>query len=155
MTLTMSEAGRAVNFSVSGVPVQQGNHRRNQAGALYESSKGHKAWRDSVICQAISARRGFVFDGPVRATLDFRFPHLKSHYRTNQGHLYLPSDAPTRKVTAPDVDKLARAVLDALSAAKVYRDDAQVVLLVASKRYSYQPGVWVSVAALHEQGVAP
>jgi crossover junction endodeoxyribonuclease RusA len=43
-------------------------------------------------------------------------------------------------IVKPDCDKLARAVLDALSGI-VYRDDAQVVDIHARKRYGDTPGI--------------
>jgi Holliday junction resolvase RusA-like endonuclease len=39
-------------------------------------------------------------------------------------------------VTRPDLDKLTRAVMDALTTAGAYRDDAQVTDLVVRKRYA-------------------
>jgi Holliday junction resolvase RusA-like endonuclease len=42
----------------------------------------------------------------------------------------------------PDLDNVAKAVLDALNGV-VYQDDKQVVKLVAEKRYSYDPRIEV------------
>ena len=44
----------------------------------------------------------------------------------------------------PDLDKLIRAVLDALSGT-AYDDDSQVVEIKATKAYSDQPGVEISI----------
>ena len=44
----------------------------------------------------------------------------------------------------PDLDNVVKAVLDALNGV-VYRDDAQVVNLVATKRYATEPRVEVYV----------
>ena len=44
----------------------------------------------------------------------------------------------------PDVDKLARAVLDAMTGV-VFRDDAQVVKLEVEKQYSAMAGVGIAV----------
>jgi Holliday junction resolvase RusA-like endonuclease len=46
---------------------------------------------------------------------------------------------------APDLDKLVRAVLDALTAV-AYRDDGQVTRITATKEYG-TPGLSVSVGA--------
>ena len=43
---------------------------------------------------------------------------------------------------APDLDKLIRGVLDALTAV-VYRDDSQVTRITAQKVYGERPGVWI------------
>jgi Holliday junction resolvase RusA-like endonuclease len=49
---------------------------------------------------------------------------------------------------APDIDKLERAVLDALHTGKhkVYVSDAQVVQTISAKRWGHKPGVWITVA---------
>ena len=39
-------------------------------------------------------------------------------------------------ITKPDVDKLARACLDGMTDAGVFRDDSQVTTLTARKRYT-------------------
>ena len=71
-----------------------------------------------------------VLTGPVEVLLHFELARPKSARRL------LPS-------TKPDLDKLARAVLDALTGV-VFKDDAQVVDLRVTKRYG-TPGVHVIV----------
>lgn len=53
----------------------------------------------------------------------------------------------------PDVDKLARSTLDALTAAGVFADDALVVRLAVEKRYAegrQQPGARITVRPVDE-----
>nr|DAN37658.1 MAG TPA: Endodeoxyribonuclease RusA [Caudoviricetes sp.] len=53
----------------------------------------------------------------------------------------------------PDLDKLTRAVFDALTDAGVWRDDSRVVDMRVTKRYEDAeavPGVWVEVQALKQ-----
>jgi Holliday junction resolvase RusA-like endonuclease len=59
---------------------------------------------------------------PVGVSFDFRFPRPRSHY----GKRGLLPSAPRHMVTKPDLDKLIRAALDALTGI-IWRDDAQVV----------------------------
>jgi Holliday junction resolvase RusA-like endonuclease len=55
----------------------------------------------------------------------------------------------THATTRPDLDKLVRAMLDAGTEAGVWRDDAQVVEVVATKQYtSLAPCVRMTVLAL-------
>ena len=76
------------------------------------------------------------YEGAIEIRASFYMPRPKSVKRAE----------PTVK---PDLDKLQRALLDALTSI-VYRDDAQVVEIRASKHYVNaevpQPcvGVWVS-----------
>jgi Holliday junction resolvase RusA-like endonuclease len=48
-------------------------------------------------------------------------------------------------VSRPDIDKLARAVLDAMTGPIIY-DDAQVVRLLVTKCYDLNPGVVIDVS---------
>lgn len=75
-------------------------------------------------------------DGPVSLTVLFELPRPKSLRQKDVAH--------TKR---PDLDKLVRAIGDALTGV-VYRDDSQVVDIRASKAYGAQPGVWVSVSSM-------
>ncbi len=48
----------------------------------------------------------------------------------------------------PDLDNLGKAVMDALSKAKWWRDDAQVACLVMTKRWDASPGVTIVARGL-------
>jgi crossover junction endodeoxyribonuclease RusA len=62
--------------------------------------------------------------GGVRVMLDFALQRPKSLPKRTSQHL-----------KKPDIDKLARAVLDALTGI-LYRDDSEVVRLDVTKRYA-------------------
>lgn len=74
----------------------------------------------------------------VDATFTLKRP--KAHYRSN-GELKLT--APTLCALRPDLDKLARAVGDALTQSAVVRDDSLIVRWQLEKVYGEQPGVQV------------
>ena len=131
-----------LEFFVIGIPRPQGSKTgfiRNGRVVLVEASKQLPEWRSEV---ALTAKEAMLTHGawykterPVRVEVVFYLPRPKTVKRE------YPS-------VAPDVDKCARAVLDALTAAGVYVDDAQVVDLVALKRYREFPGASVSVTEL-------
>lgn len=78
-----------------------------------------------------------VTGGQVAWEPVFVMPRPKSHYRTGRNAHLLRDSAPTAPAGKPDVDKLSRAVLDAISSTKtVWGDDAQVTDLHAIKRYT-------------------
>jgi Holliday junction resolvase RusA-like endonuclease len=56
------------------------------------------------------------------------------------------------KDTRPDIDNLIKAVLDGLNMAGIWRDDAQIAILRASKTWSDSPRTVVTIrpAALFE-----
>lgn len=98
-------------------------------------------WRDAI---RDACPQDEPAEGPFRVTMQFRMQRPAGHYARN-GILPRYEDAtPCRR---PDIDKLVRAVLDALTM-RVWRDDGQVIEIRASKRYGNAPGVTVVVEAL-------
>lgn len=127
---------RGIAFIVRGTPAPQGSKRAFVVGnraRVVEDSKKSAPWRDSVAAAAADAMNGALpIDVPVTVTVTFFFARPKSVKRP------LPS-------VAPDVDKLARAVLDGLTAGGVFTDDSRVVDLHAKKRYRDVPGAEITV----------
>ena len=123
-------------FFVPGKPTPQGSKRHIGNGILIESAKGLKDWRASV---ALAASSGCYIQRPTPVTVKVMFvmPRPKS----------TPKKTPPA-VKRPDLDKLARGVLDALSSVS-YDDDSQVTTLNVSKRLA-EPGepsgahIWIS-----------
>ncbi len=149
-----------VKFAVYGSPAPQGSKRfvgtSGGRGRMVESSKAVAPWREAVRSAAVEYLHGgsaslryedyptwVPLAGPLAASLIFT--------------VRKPSSAPKRTrtwpATRPDVDKYARATLDALRDAGVYADDGQVVTLAAEKCYPGEhhaalssPGVRISIA---------
>lgn len=126
-----------VAFDVAARPAVQGNHRVSPAGHIFEQrSAALRDWREAVRwCAMAEMRRRPPVDGPVMVHLEFRLPAPKRAVR----------DLPT---TRPDLDKLTRAVLDALTGV-VFVDDSQVTTLWASKDYG-APGCQIEVRRVPE-----
>lgn len=133
-----------------GLPVAQGSikalGRRGSGGAILSHSNRDSLmpWRGLVAAAALQSRPD---DWPqhqaVSITLSFRFPRPAGHFGKGGA---LRNAAPTHKTTKPDLDKLTRAILDAL-AGILYTGDQQVVSLQASKRFTRpneSPGCLVS-----------
>lgn len=149
-----------ITFTVRGIPAPQGSKRafRNKYSgriALVESSKRVAPWRSDVRDAAIDAvsedrdGMGWMHDPltvPVAVGLAFRFPRPKGHFGTGRNAAVLKPTAPVHPAGKPDLDKLARAILDAITAL-VIQDDALVVSLLATKAYADHepPGVTVVV----------
>lgn len=122
-------------FFAEGVPAPQGSKRHVGGGRLIESSRQVGQWRDTVRRFAITAMGDRPpIDGPVYLVQVFALPRPKSHYGTGRNSGRVKRGAPHRPPVRPDLDKLARAVGDALTGV-CYRDDAQVVNLCAAKYY--------------------
>lgn len=103
-----------------------------------------KPWRQAIVDAWRSALEDGRWEGPpvngatipLGVTITFGMPRPAKHYGTGRNRDQLRPGAPARPGGLPDIDKLCRAVLDALTAAGAWRDDAQVCELKASKRYA-------------------
>ncbi|KAB7761211.1 RusA family crossover junction endodeoxyribonuclease [Mycolicibacterium mucogenicum] len=117
-------ASPALRFFVPGKAAPQGSKRHVGRGILVESSKEVGPWRERVALAAHNAMAGrALFNGAVVVMLNFVLPRPKSAPKTR-------TPAATKR---PDLDKLERAILDALTDV-CFADDSQVVALLGHKR---------------------
>ena len=111
---------------VPGAPAPQGSKSfkgiRGGKAILVESSEAVGPWRERVALAAHSNADGLIA-GPVSVRLDFVMPRPKS----------APKRTTPPAVKRPDIDKLSRAILDALTGI-CWHDDSQVIALTATKR---------------------
>jgi Holliday junction resolvase RusA-like endonuclease len=134
-----------IHFDVAGIPVAQGSktvgRSANGAPFVRDTAKGLKDWRQLVAWsaqEAVGINAPWLFARtPLRVGVVFRMPVPKSAPKRRR----LPA---TKK---PDLDKLLRAILDALTGV-LYHDDSQVVEALVRKELAYDaaPGVSVSVS---------
>lgn len=159
-------------FRVYGIPAPQGSKVpgvSSKTGKMFvreQSGKTLSTWRKDVKDAALVARgvpdpsrdpgelakEGASDDvpiatitGAVRLVINFFHPR--------------PASVPVKKrkypTVAPDLDKEVRGVGDALKAAGVYKDDAQICEIRATKRYvnpddpADSPGAWIVVSTIN------
>jgi crossover junction endodeoxyribonuclease RusA len=116
--------------------------------AKESNEKALKPWRNDIRVAAFDAMSGYPpWTGPVGLRAVFVFPRPKTHYRTGRNAGLVKATAPGWKTSAPDLDKLMRALGDAMSGI-VYRDDAQIVDVALSKIFGQTPGVMVKLLTL-------
>lgn len=167
----------AANFFVPGIPLPQGDKKMAPSGApitflslgtmkggfvigthpktgnrcgwrarlTWKNKKQLMAWRGKIAHAARLHWQGDMLDGPVWLGCVFTFPRLKGHYNSKG---QLSANAPTDKDTLPDLDKLMRAVGDALEIdAKIIQNDARIVGYVGQphKRWGNHPGAQISI----------
>lgn len=120
-----------VEFEVIGVPAPQGSKRHVGNGVMVESSKTLRPWRDSVAAAARDVANSIgdlaPLDGPLDLDVTFRFPMPASRPAAVRAVGIGP------KVTAPDLDKLLRAIGDALEASGLVANDARICSVTAEK----------------------
>ncbi len=121
---------------VPGVPAPQGSKRHVGRGILIESSKAVGPWRERVAL-AVHGEGWPLRTDAIGMRLDFVLPRPRS----------APKTRTLLATKRPDADKLARAVLDALTGI-AYVDDSQVIDLHSHKRIAdagERPGVAISL----------
>lgn len=138
-------------FFVPGEPITEGSMRTFKSGqrtvVTHDRGPELDAWRIKVrrAAEAAARKAGWEprYDGPVVVGTHFFLPRPKSVPKS-RGLPY----------TKPDLDKLQRAIGDALAPYKrpgVLRDDSRITSWTATKRYAATPedagvAVIVSVA---------
>ena len=132
-----------IAFDVLGKPQHQGSMRAFMVKGrpiLTSTNKGLKPWRQEVAANAENAMRELFLEGciegPVRVEAMFYFTRPKSSKKGER-----------HKITRPDLDKLARALLDAMTGT-VFADDSQVSQLWVSKFLDGASKTWVRVTTL-------
>lgn len=115
-----------IHVFIAGDPAPQGSKRHVGGGRMVESSKQVKPWRSDIRSALLTAAGDPAekFDGPVHVTMTFVMRRPKS----------APKRSTPPATKKADIDKLARAVLDAVTSAGVWRDDRQVIGMYAGKR---------------------
>ena len=131
----------AITFTVPGDPVPQPRPRVSTRGGFaraYVPSK-HPVhdYRASLAAAARNAGLGTTGE-PLNVVIDAVFVRPKSHLRKS----CVRADAP--RLPRPDVDNIAKAVLDALQ--DVMGDDTHVARLVVEKSYGTEARTTVRIS---------
>jgi len=142
-----------VRFSVNGLPQTKGSASafpkkrssrdsvgdfilgRKQKTVVVNANQKNKEWEKKIQRQAfLHYQVNKLWEQPVALRLIFRLKKPKAHPKSK--HVFH-----TKK---PDLDKLIRSVVDALTGV-VYKDDNQVCSIHSRKEYSNNPGVDIAV----------
>lgn len=131
----------SLTFSVPGEPVPQPRPRVSTRGGFARAYVPAKhpvhAYRQTIAEAAVAA--GLSETGePLTVVIDAVFQRPKSHMRKSG----VKADAP--RLPRPDVDNIAKAVLDALQ--DVMGDDTNVARLVVEKSYGQEARTTVRIS---------
>jgi len=125
----------SLTFVVHSAAAPQGSKRHLGNGVMVESSKRVKPFRQDVRFTALdTVANDWDRSGAMALTVDFHFVRPKSHL-TSKGNLTKSAPLFPTSRTVGDIEKLVRAVNDALSGI-AFDDDSQVVELHTRKLYS-------------------
>lgn len=128
-------------IDVLGTPAPKGSNRAMMRGGFAVMVAGSsnvgqqrmKQWERCVRDAARDAKVTTLRETPVAVAIVFRLPRPAGHHNPKTGAL--KPKAPARPSVKPDVDKLARATLDALTGI-VFDDDSRIVELALHKTYA-------------------
>lgn len=136
------------SFFCPGIPVPKGSARAfyNKGMrfpvVIQTNAKQQKPWA-SLISMAGKEHIEHPSTLPIRITLTFNMPRPKGHFSPATG--LRRKAAPLCPTKKPDLDKLVRCALDALTGV-AFMDDSQVVFVQAEKEFNAVPGVRISVS---------
>lgn len=136
------------SFVVLGQPAPQGSKHgfvnpKTKRVIIVENSAKVRPWREAVKAVAPD---GPKLEGPVALRIVFTVPRPQSARK-----LFYPA-------TRPDLDKLTRSTMDAISDAGLWKDDAQVAFLETAKVWPqfgdyalHSPGAVIAAVELNGQ----
>jgi crossover junction endodeoxyribonuclease RusA len=140
-----------ITLDVLGTPAPKGSARamniagraRLIASSSDSNAKAQKVWV-KAIAHAMAGVDELAIIGPVWVSITFRMARPKGHY----GKRGLRESAPMHPAVCPDVDKLARCCLDALTGL-AFEDDSRIVSLYVGKQYAVpgREGARITVGA--------
>lgn len=133
-----------LGYFVAGTPIPQGskrawyNDKTKQVVMREDAGSRHTTWRFEVSGQSRQqmSDAGYIepFRQPIHIALHFVMHRPLSHYGSGRNAEKHKPSAPRHPIKPPDLDKLTRAVFDALTSI-VWVDDAQVVRLTTTKSF--------------------
>lgn len=137
----MTVRSDVVCFVVKGEPRGKGRPRFTKNGHTYTDVKTKQY--ESLVEWSYRMTSEYKFTSPVRVVI---MAHFKPPNKSKKvvGDMLNGHILPTKK---PDVDNIAKIILDGLNGI-AWDDDTQVVELVVSKHYSEDPRVAVMIEEL-------
>lgn len=133
-----------LTFFVPGLPVPQGSMNVSEDGHVYHKQPGLAKWRNTVGFFAERAMRQRGWELPLNEPLEVRV------------YFYLPKPKRAKwwwPAVKPDLDKLTRAIGDALSpkrGSKALFEDSRIVKWRQSKYYAADGATGVAVTLVRD-----
>lgn len=133
-----------IRFFVEGDPQGQPRHRsaiiKTRKNGVPGARLHNYANTTKFFMRVVRAARAYAPQVPLKGPICLGMVFGFAAPDKAQGAAYADHSA------KPDIDNLAKGVMDALTRAKIWQDDAQVCQIAACKRYvAKNPGVQISL----------
>lgn len=126
--------GGSIRFTIPGQPMGKGGLSFTTASSLGYENQVKNA------CIEKCEQRQANYSGPVAVDITAFYPFPSSYTNKKHAEIWVV-DRPMKK---PDLDNIAKIILDALNHV-AWQDDKQVVCMVLTKKYAKVPGVSVGI----------
>lgn len=138
-----------ISYFVAGVPKPQARPRMFRRGSFVSTYSPKTKWFSDVV-KASKEKKQLMkecglnqFVKEIALELVFNMPIPKNTSKKKRAMLKFV----TKK---PDIDNLAKAVMDAIGKVEIWRDDSQIAILKASKVYSDNVGCQIVISEILE-----
>lgn len=119
---------------VPGIARTAGSHSTYQ-GRIVHAGKHTRKWMDTIAWFALKEfGRPCLLEGAIFLNVVIYLPRPKGDFSKGKNAGKLKPSAPKDHIKHPDLDKLVRAIQDALTKI-IWRDDSQITMLHALKYY--------------------
>lgn len=137
------------DFVVEGKPTGKGRPRFKRMGSFVQTYTPEKtADYEKLVRLKFQNTGGVITEKPVRVEIVAFFTPPKSTRKKDKIEMLANRILPMKK---PDVDNIAKIMLDALNQI-AYKDDAQVIELSVRKRYAAKAKVTVHIEEIETGG---
>ncbi len=133
-----------LQFTVPGEPRGKGRPRFTRRGFAYTDT-ATRDYETLIACRAAEAMPCAPVETPVSVRVDIYKGVPKSWSMAKRRRALDGQEIPGK----PDLDNVAKGVLDALNGV-AYADDTQVVRLLVQKQYSLEPRLVIAVKEMLE-----
>jgi Holliday junction resolvase RusA-like endonuclease len=136
-----------IKLSILGEPKAQKRHRHVRMGNFvrqYDPSAADKGDFLSIV-QYNAPKEPFC--APLAVAIRFYFTRPKSHFKTGKNSHIMKDTAPLWHTSKPDVDNMAKFLMDSLN--KIYwKDDSYISECWVTKQYDDKPRTEIDITLL-------
>lgn len=143
--LERAHEAQTIHLDIPGKPLGKSRPRVTRRGITYTPKSTAKREKFIRMLFANAYHHSAPLACPLEAVITAVYPIPKSVTKTRRADMMAGRISP---VIRPDVDNVAKLVLDALNTI-AYVDDSQIVKLIISKRYTYENELPHTLIELH------